>query len=557
MSDINNEVDLIQDISEIDHAVVNTKKKKKEIKALAQQMVDNGESIDPYNPDASRNNRRLNRFYRKALRENQEGVADVPQDLPLAARMNILQERDPARFRDYMQRLDKAAKEGDADSKQLLDEIFETGARDRRGYEGLATAMTVAPFTPFAGASIRTAWKIASNPVVQLAGTATGLYDLTTNQGVKKTIKHFKNNEYIKGIKSMAGDALNASPLIGGWKSLSYGLNAIKNGERFKKIIPSLWKRTDIGRWISPENRAYHAYYTIPQYGYTEPGKRAFNWMKSWMLDKKYYKDPVYPQFEERVLPAIRYNIPDDKKIDLIRAGRTDAYRMYSRMPQKYGVYMQNSDGTFSYNLDKLSEISGLPKEDLIISFNDIGGLKFDYFTSAHASLWNKSDEILYANNHGKQTIIDKWDVHPFSRDGGGVGDYIYTKLNTHVFYPINSMILKAEDKIHNIGSRLATDTSKLKKLYTDDQINEMDMVGLFDPMALAPRKGFIGNLGRKMYNIDFPLLKYNKFVNPLNTMFKNFELGKITGQKPFMLNMELPFNVVEENGKKIYKLKQ
>ena len=137
MSDINNEVALIQDISEIDHFVVNPKKKKKEIKALAQQMVDNGESIDPYNPDASRNNRRLNRFYKKVLIESQEGIAAVPQDLPLATRMNILQERDPARFRDYMQRLDKAAKEGDADSKQLLDEIFETGARDRRGYEGL------------------------------------------------------------------------------------------------------------------------------------------------------------------------------------------------------------------------------------------------------------------------------------------------------------------------------------------------------------------------------------------------------------------------------------
>jgi hypothetical protein len=162
----------------------------------------------------------------------------------------------------------------------------------------------------------------------------------------------------------------------------------MRSGEKTKNIISPLWANTDVGRLFSPKNRAYHAYYTIPQYGYEDPGKRAFNWIKSLVLDKKYYQDPVYKNFEKRLLSVIPYNIPDDKKIALIRAGRTDAYRMYSRLPQKYGVYVKNIDGSFSYDFDKLSEISGVPKEDLVVSFNNLnGGIKYDYFTSAHANL--------------------------------------------------------------------------------------------------------------------------------------------------------------------------
>jgi hypothetical protein len=46
---------------------------------------------------------------------------------------------------------------------------------------------------------------------------------LATDQGIKKTIKHFKNNEYVNGIKSLTGDLLNATPIIGTTKALNYG----------------------------------------------------------------------------------------------------------------------------------------------------------------------------------------------------------------------------------------------------------------------------------------------------------------------------------------------
>jgi hypothetical protein len=78
-------------------------------------------------------------------------------DLPLATRINLLQKNDPKKYQEIMQRLIQSEKEGNLESKKLLGEIGEDAGRSRRGYEELATSMTLAPFTPFVGTSLSTA----------------------------------------------------------------------------------------------------------------------------------------------------------------------------------------------------------------------------------------------------------------------------------------------------------------------------------------------------------------------------------------------------------------
>jgi hypothetical protein len=68
---------------------------------------------------------------------------------------------------------------------------------------------------PAVGYTLETAMPILNNPVVQGIGTIDGIYNLFTDQGVSKTIDHFKNDEYGKGVLSLAGDVLDASPLLG------------------------------------------------------------------------------------------------------------------------------------------------------------------------------------------------------------------------------------------------------------------------------------------------------------------------------------------------------
>lgn len=82
-------------------------------------------------------------------------------DLPLATRINLLKDKDPKRYQENMQRLIQLEKDGNEEARKLLGEIGEDAGRSRRGYEKLATAMTIAPMLPVAGG---VALKAMNNP---------------------------------------------------------------------------------------------------------------------------------------------------------------------------------------------------------------------------------------------------------------------------------------------------------------------------------------------------------------------------------------------------------
>ena len=90
---------------------------------------------------------------------------------------------------------------------------------------GASAAISVAAPT-----TLSTAWKVLNHPVTQTIGTIDGFRNLFTGNGVQKTYNHFKNGEYGKGALSLAGDVLDASPLIGVGK-------AIKSGNEARKIF--------------------------------------------------------------------------------------------------------------------------------------------------------------------------------------------------------------------------------------------------------------------------------------------------------------------------------
>lgn len=84
-------------------------------------------------------------------------------------------------------------------------------------------------------------WKILSNPIVQGIGTLSGFYNAATEQGVSKTINHFKNNEYWKGVKSALGDTLDISPIFGiGSKLYNGGKSLITGVKQYNTFQPAL-----------------------------------------------------------------------------------------------------------------------------------------------------------------------------------------------------------------------------------------------------------------------------------------------------------------------------
>lgn len=57
--------------------------------------------------------------------------------------------------------------------------------------------------------------KVLNHPITQTIGAIDGFRNLFTGNGVQKTYNHFKNEEYGRGTLSLAGDILDASPLLG------------------------------------------------------------------------------------------------------------------------------------------------------------------------------------------------------------------------------------------------------------------------------------------------------------------------------------------------------
>lgn len=76
---------------------------------------------------------------------------------------------------------------------------------------------------------VRFGGKVLNHPITQTIGTIDGFRNLLSGNGVQKTYNHFKNREWGKGALSLAGDILDASPLIGITKSVPYIYKYFKN----------------------------------------------------------------------------------------------------------------------------------------------------------------------------------------------------------------------------------------------------------------------------------------------------------------------------------------
>ena len=267
-------------------------------------------------------------------------------------------------------------------------------------------------------ATRKLATKIVTHPITEAIGTVTGLYNLATDQGVKKTIDHVKNEEYGKATLSALGDTLDASPIIGVIKGIKTGYKSLQAGKSIKDAIKTTVDNlpiTKFKRILSKENRAKHAFVTINPFGYQNPFRRGVKWLDSVLADR-----PVD-------LNAAVIDINKDTHLlhshaDVINKNREDAWRIYNGLEQKYNTYVKNADGTYSYNLEEVMK----RRPDNEINFRQDANNRhgYDDIGSNHGGLTGR---ITVDMGNGKQVhyIEDTWDLHPFSRQS----DRITTRL--------------------------------------------------------------------------------------------------------------------------------
>lgn len=387
------------------------------------------------------------------------------------------------------------------------------------------------------GLTLPISWKVLSHPITQTVGTVTGLHNLATDQGVKKTVNHFKNKEIFPGIKSAIGDVLDMTPVISGVKAVKGAYNAVNAGAKVSDAAKTIWRSTDLGRWLSPETRAIHAYVTIPPSGYHDKIKRARKWLSSWLSDRKVdINNPEWDLADDAPILAdyiSRLGAGEEARKATAIAGREDAFRIYNRLPQKHGLFIKNDNGTYAYNFDKLSDMLGISKENLVHSF--LGKPKWDYWTGAHGNLWTISDDIPIDEHNYIQHIEDMWDVNPFQRSKDKVGMKLAQKVN------------KAKNKWNNFAQRIIPDDWIYDmRRYSDDVRDMYDTTSpdMQEYIELPYKSDYAKN--NWLYQIShIPSKRYENYpiFNWIDSKLSNFEMGMLTGGKPYKLEMDIPYH--------------
>ena len=245
---------------------------------------------------------------------------------------------------------------------------------------------------------------------------------------------------------------------------------------------------------LVPSNRAAHVYVNVSPnsyYGHTAEIKGAVKDMlkghkadiskPKWKI-KDSYKDSYLPQYDEEVANNIG------------NAFRDAAWKKYLGVSDGGPYYVKNKNGTWSYSLD---EIEKLTKNGL-----DFGGrfeptetsiVSGDFLTSAGGNLSLKVEKVNQSaggiGNMKRYTFKDRWNLHPFSRDGG------------------------------TISKRVGRSIGLLKD---NESVNEA--TGNFV-------RNKLGNYIKPLKKVPDPKLKV---IEKIDNFGRNFEIGKVLGGKPF-----------------------
>ena len=245
---------------------------------------------------------------------------------------------------------------------------------------------------------------------------------------------------------------------------------------------------------LVPSNRAAHVYVNVSPnsyYGHTSEikgavkdmlkGRKADVSKPKWKI-KDSYKDSYMPQYDEEVANNIGNTFRDA------------AWKKYLGVSDGSPYYVKNNNGTWSYNLD---EIENLTKD----------GIKFgqwysptekpvvvgDFLTSAGGNLSLKVDK--FSNNLGgikdlkRYTFKDRWDLHPFSRDGGTISKRVGRSIG----------LLKGYESVNEATGNFV--------------------------------RNRLGNYIKPLKNFKDPKLNA---IEKIDNFGRNFEIGKVLGGKPF-----------------------
>lgn len=276
--------------------------------------------------------------------------------------------------------------------------------------------------------------------------------------------------------------ALELTPLIG---------PATRAGVQGARYTGNIYKAL-----TDPSYRALHAYNAVTPVGYNNALQRGKDWVVDMVKDNPV--DLKYPLWYKKLIKENNSIRPEEgftrtgDYIDyrVLNRGqigdeaRIDAWALYNGLPQQYGTYKKIGDNLYSYNMGniiKKSEGTWRPSEFSPRYGKEKRAFKYDEVTGAGGGLTNS--KVAAEGKHGNYIlhIEDLNDYQPFSRKSSSLEARLKDRMGKH---------------------------------------------GTASPI----------------YKIENKILNSQTFKN-LNKKMKDFEIGTITGGKPFKMSTDIPLH--------------
>ena len=337
-----------------------------------------------------------------------------------------------------------------------------------------------------------------SNPVTSstsIAPLITGSQVYFMSEGLKDAYNRVMSSN--KTAEDGAMIALDVAGAVPGIKPLAEGAKVLGN------------YANNIIKISNPKYRALHAYNSITPFGYQRPIERTKNWIKDMIIDS-----PVDIEHPKWINEAIKhYHVtPGTTAFD----ARNSAYKKYLGILDKKPMYIENLDGTFSYDLSKFDN-KHRPVYD-----------KLDFMGSAHGHLWNDSG---FNSDKSAYFMHDVWDLHPLSLGTENLKESLHKTIGSDKFRKLAQNFREyMYDKGHwGIDGDKST-FGKLTK-FLDRPLNIYRSGVKYDEKTnkIIEIPHILNNTIDKI--VDSPI--FNKIAK--------YEIGPILGGKPFELKMNVP----------------
>lgn len=341
-----------------------------------------------------------------------------------------------------------------------------------------------------------------------------------------RALKHSERKEKYpqeKGLETPMIDPLVL--LVGGGKfsgDLIGDLIGAGIGRASKPLTNYATKKLkDFGNYVRS-----NVYYNVAPIGYDHPIKRGMDVLKGIISGKKIdIENAPWINELDWDKEAMDYYIPTD----YFKQARIDAWRMYNHLPQKYNTFIPSNTTIGAYQ-PNLQAIKNNPNIDKVLWHNLIStrskGIAYDIVNGSGGRVGDIQIDTFYGDplkitepSTGIMRYSDIWDLHPFSRKYDSFTDNIIRPITSKIAYNLAKKPRKLSSNLM-WGNNSFHEPSKLTKTIANTLYN------IGDNIEKGEEK-----------------LTSSKLFKRLDDKMKKFEIGSITGGKPFKVVTEIPFH--------------